>query len=88
VRRRAAARELRRGRAGTGEWEGERERDGLEASSPRRGAPAVVVRRWGAREAVVRGAPEARATAKAPARVCGDGRRRLRLGTRAWVAAP
>jgi hypothetical protein len=67
---------------------GGRERDGREASSPRRGAPAVVVRRRGAREAAVQRAPEARAMTKAPARVCEDGRRRLRLGTRARVAAP
>jgi hypothetical protein len=79
------ARPCGRGRAGG------RERDSREASSPRRGVPAVVVRWRGAREAVVRRAPEARAAmaaaAGAEARVLEA--RRLRLGEnnlRVWAA--
>jgi hypothetical protein len=45
---------------------GGRERDGREASSPRRGAPAVVVRRRGATEVAGWRAPKARAAAEAP----------------------
>jgi hypothetical protein len=75
-------------RAATGEA-GERENEGGRASSPPRGAPEAVVRRRAIAERQRGGGPRrGRQWRKLRARVCGGGRRRLRLGTRARVPAP